>query len=290
MKTIQKPIMLTLATLFSAFAFGQLGAVVNSTTQAAVNATANTAAVASAATSASVAASQATSAATNAATSASVAASHSASVAAQTTVNAASQAAAATTNAAKATIGVTMNKVADVKVTTMTTANTTGNQAVEVAAKLKNDVKKSADVNAGVGASGQVGAGVGIQGQSGNNTVQAGLNSSTSVDVNGNVEVKGSKLIEKTEATAASVAAKAENKTEAAIQTAKNVKANVTCVSSFAPRVRRSSLIDFFTVLNSSSLKVMKSKFLPNSSSCKSITISLFSSIPFAVIHIEGVL
>ena len=50
MKTIQKVIMLSVATCISAIAFGQLGLGVTSTTQAAVSATANTAAATQAAT------------------------------------------------------------------------------------------------------------------------------------------------------------------------------------------------------------------------------------------------
>ena len=45
MKTIQKTIALSIATLTASFAFGQLGLGVTSTTQAAVNASANTAVV-----------------------------------------------------------------------------------------------------------------------------------------------------------------------------------------------------------------------------------------------------
>jgi hypothetical protein len=60
--------------------------------------------------------------------------------------------------------------------------------------------------------------------QSGNTSIQTGLNSNTAAGAD--VQVNGSKVIDKAESVSAGVLTTAENKTSAALQTAKEVKAN----------------------------------------------------------------
>jgi len=139
MKTHQKVLALSIFSLSATVSFGQLGLGVTSTTQAAVNATANTAAVVS------------------------------------------------TTNAATAATKSTVSAVAT--------------KTMNTAATVKNDVKKSTDVNAGISVKAS----------------SAASQNSGSVQANGSadagVQVNGSQVIDK-----------AENKTKAVVETAKEVK------------------------------------------------------------------
>ena len=158
-----------IATGVSVFSFAQLNLGLQSTTQAAVNATAATTAVTK-----------------------------------TTTV---------ATNATTATVNAGLSKTTQVKTATSSTVNAGSKQALATTGEIKNDVKKTATVNAGTNVSsssqGQV--------QAGSNNSSAGLNTSNQLNAGADVNVNGGQLIDRTEKAAAAT-------TKATVETAKSVK------------------------------------------------------------------
>ncbi|HEX4876440.1 MAG TPA: hypothetical protein VFV31_07180 [Chitinophagaceae bacterium] len=207
MKTLQKPIMLSAATLISAIAFGQLGLGVTSSAQAALNTTVSTTSVVTAA---------------NSATSAVTAANTATSV-----VNAAGTATNASVQATKATVNVAATKVADLRATTVGMAGITTNNAQKVVEGIKDELKGNANLNAGASINSSTAANTGLQIQNGGTSGQIDLGSSATVNSEAGATLNGSKLIDKTEKTAAVIVTTAENNTAAAIQAGKYLKTKV---------------------------------------------------------------
>lgn len=137
----------------------------------------------------------------------------------QTAVNATAATTAVTktttvaTNATTATVNAGLSKTTQVKTATSSTVNAGSKQALATTGEIKNDVKKTATVNAGTNVSsssqGQV--------QAGSNNSSAGLNTSNQLNAGADVNVNGGQLIDRTEKTAVAT-------TKVTVETAKSVK------------------------------------------------------------------
>src|SRR3989337_1824305 len=106
-----------------------------------------------------------------------------------------------------------LNKTAQVKTATSSTVNTGSKQVLATTGEIKNDVKKTAHINAGTNVSSS------SQGQlqASSNNSNVGLNTNSQVNAGAGVKANGGQLIDKTEN-----AAVATTKTTA--ETAKSVK------------------------------------------------------------------
>ena len=170
-----------IATGVSVFSFAQLNLGLQSTTQAAVNATAATTAVTK-----------------------------------TTTV---------ATNATTATVNAGLSKTTQVKTATSSTVNAGSKQALATTGEIKNDVKKTATVNAGTNVSsssqGQV--------QAGSNNSSAGLNTSNQLNAGADVNVNGGQLIDRTETveTARSVTGQAVSEIKSDVKAVKQTASSV---------------------------------------------------------------
>ena len=128
----------------------------------------------------------------------------------------------AATAATKSTLNVATMKTADIKATTGATVKATGRQAAGISNEVRQEVKNSTDARAGIGVN--VSSNTNGNLQSGNTSVQTGANHSTAAGAD--VQVNGSQVIDKTESVSAGILTTAENKTNAAVNTTKEVKAN----------------------------------------------------------------
>jgi hypothetical protein len=175
MKTIQKTIAFSFFTFIAAGAFAQVNLGLQSTTQAALNATLNTTAITS--------------------TTSAVAA------------------------ATKSTIQATSAKAVNAGTKLATAVDAKGSQLANKVSTTINDVNKSADINAAVGADGSSQLGTNVQDQ-------AGFSSNSSSNANGSVQVSSSKIVDQAKTTATNISSAVENKAAATAQTGKTLKTN----------------------------------------------------------------
>ncbi len=136
---------------------------------------------------------------------------------ATTATNAVAQTTQATSAITKSTAQIAVNKATEIKITTGATVN----QAAGATNDLKADVKNMSDVKGGTAVNTSANASGGIQ--TNNSSVQTGAGSNTTAGAD--MQINGSKVIDRTETASSTLANTVENKAQAAVQTTKEVKA-----------------------------------------------------------------